>query len=247
MFRQLWGQEMSTQANILVVDDDPEMLDTVELLLTDAGYQVTTALNGQAALAAMSEGDFELAIVDLRLPGTDGLRLTRMLKEQSYIGVIILSGLGETTDRVVGLEVGADDYVTKPFDNRELLARVRSVLRGGEPKPVADSAESNDYVFEGWKLNAATRRLTSPGGSPVELTSGEYNLLLTFVEHPNRVLSRDQVLDFTHRDYAPAFDRSVDVQLGRLRKKIEENPKKPQFIKTVRNAGYMFTAKVAKS
>lgn len=238
---------MNAHGNILVIDDDPDLLDTVEFLLTEAGYAVTKAGNGQQATSAFEVQDFDLAIVDLRLPDADGLTLTRMLKKKTDMGVIILSGLGGATDKVVGLEVGADDYVSKPFDARELLARVRSVLRRLEKRPVSESALTGGYGFEGWKLEATSRKLTSPKGEPVELTSGEFNLLLTLVEHPNRVLSRDQILDFTHRDYSPAFDRSVDVQLGRLRKKIEEDPKNPQFIKTVRNAGYMFSAKISKS
>lgn len=244
----MWGaEEMNAQANILVIDDDPAVLDMVEALLTGASYQVTTTMTGEDAISALNEGDFELAIVDLRLPGMDGLTLTRMLKKKSSMGVIILSGLGKTIDRVVGLEAGADDYMSKPFSTRELLARVRSVLRREEKRPVGESTESDNYVFEGWKLDAVSRKLTSPEGNPVELTSGEYDLLLAFVEHPNVVLSRDQVLDFTHRVYSPTFDRSVDVQLGRLRKKIGENPRKPQIIKTIRNAGYMFAAKVTRS
>ncbi len=238
---------MSAQANILVIDDNPKVLELIELMLTRAGYMVTTAVNGNDAISAANENNFELAIVDLKLPDIDGLTLTRMFKQRSTMGVIILSGLGETIDRVVGLEAGADDYVTKPFSTRELLARVRNVLRREDKMPAGESAEPGNYVFAGWELDATSRELTSPEGNAVELTSGEYNLLLTFVEHPNEVLSRDQVINFTHRGYTPEFGRSVDVQLGRLRKKIEENPRKPRIIKTVRNAGYIFAAKVTRS
>jgi len=235
---------MITQAKILVVDDDPEVLDTVGFLLAEAGYQVESAHSGPEALAILANNAFDLAIVDLILPGGDGLSLTRRLKEHNDIGVIILSGLSETTDRVVGLEVGADDYITKPYDTRELLARVRSVLRRVEAVPKRGRVAGKTYVFDGWSLDVVSMKLTAPGGHVVDITSGEFNLLKTFVENPNMVLSRHQLLGSTHQTYTPAFDRSIDVQVGRLRKKIESDPKKPQFIKTVRNAGYMFAAHV---
>jgi DNA-binding response OmpR family regulator len=237
---------MDKKINILVIDDDPDILDTVEFLLGEAGYQVTTAMNGDEAISKMSEKVFDLAVIDMILPGSDGLTLTRKLKEENDTGVIILSGLKDTTDRIVGLEVGADDYVTKPFDNRELLARVRSVLRRVESKGDSSTATGDTYIFEGWALNASNMKLTSPKGEPVELTSGEFNLLQALVERANMVLTRDQLLDHTHQNYTPAFDRSVDVQIGRLRKKIETDPKKPQLIKTIRNTGYMFTTTVTR-
>ncbi len=238
---------MDALGNILVIDDDPDLLDTVEFLLSEAGYQVTTVLDGQQAIPIFDQHDFDLVIVDLMLPGTDGLTLTRALKAKSDVGIIILSGHGEATDKIVGLEVGADDYVAKPFDTRELLARVRSVLRRSGKKSGDVPTQSQVYAFEGWKLDVSRRKLTSPKGDLVELTSGEFNLLRAFVENPGSVLSRDQLLDHTHPGYTPAFDRSIDVQLGRLRKKIEDDPKKQRFIKTIRNAGYIFTAKVSSS
>lgn len=237
---------MGSQRNILVIDDDPEMLDTIEFLLSESGYSVTKAETGAEAMTAFEQGKFDLAIVDLRLPDTDGLTLTRTLKEKSDIGVVILSGEGEATDRVIGLEVGADDYLGKPFYPRELLARVRSVLRRGERDAEDPATPSQVYVFEGWKMDVPGMELTSPDGQVVVLTSGEFVLLRTFVENPRMVLSRDQLLDHTHQNYTPAFDRSVDVQLGRLRKKIEDDPKSPQFLKTVRGAGYMFAVPVSR-
>nr|MBC8270254.1 response regulator transcription factor [Rhodospirillaceae bacterium] len=190
---------MGEKANIIVIDDDPDILDTVKFILSEAGYQVFTATNGDEAVALLADRVFDLAIIDMILPGTDGLTLTRKLKEENDTGVIILSGLQETTDRIVGLEVGADDYVTKPFDNRELLARVRSVLRRVENKSKPAPTTTNKYSFDGWTLNASNMNLTSPQGEQVELTSGEFNLLQALVEHANMVLSRDQLLDHTHQ------------------------------------------------
>lgn len=238
---------MGEQSNILVIDDDPEMLDTVEFLLCEAGYNVTGAQSGEQAIAAFDGRDFDLAIVDLRLPDTDGLTLTRNFKEKSDIGIIILSGEGKATDRVIGLEVGADDYLAKPFYPRELLARVRSVLRRADHHTEVSDPQTQIYTFEGWKMNVPGMELTSPGGQVVQLTTGEFVLLRAFIENPNMVLSREQLLDHTHQNYTPAFDRSVDVQLGRLRKKIEDNPGSPQFLKTVRGAGYVFAAAVTRS
>ena len=237
---------MTDSANILVVDDDPEIIDTVEFCLSEAGYSVVSATDGLQALDVFNGNAFDLAIIDIRIPGLDGLNLTRTLKKQSDTGIIILSGLGDSTDKIVGLEIGADDYMVKPFETRELLARVRSVLRRLKRQPDALSNEDSIFEFDGWKLNATSRNLISPGNEEVELTSGEFDLLLTFLKHPNRVLSREQLLDYTHQTYTPAYDRSVDVQVGRLRKKIEEDPKKPKMIKTIRNGGYMFTAKVVR-
>ena len=188
-----------------------------------------------------------MAIVDLMLPDTDGLMLTRKLKEHSDIGVVILSGRGETTEKIIGLEIGADDYLSKPFEPTELLARVRSVLRRlGQDKTDSLSIESTIFSFDDWRLDLTARTLTSPKETPVELSSGEFNLLRAFVEHPNRVLSRDQLLDLTHANDTPAFDRSVDVRVGRVSKKIEVDPQTPKFIKTIRNGGYMFAATVAR-
>ncbi len=232
---------------ILVVDDDPDVRDIVERCLKDSGYQVWTCEDGSRVFDIVSEKGIDLAIVDLVLPDTDGLMLTRKLKEHSNIGVVILSGRGETTEKIIGLEIGADDYLSKPFEPRELLARVRSVLRRlGSDKTDTASVETTVFSFDDWRLDLTARTLTSPKGKPVELSSGEFNLLRAFVEHPNRVLSRDQLLDLTHANDTPAFDRSVDVRVGRVRKKIEVDPQNPKFIKTIRNGGYMFAATVAR-
>ena len=230
-----------------MVDDDPDVRDIVERCLKDSGYQVWTCEDGSRVFDIVNEKGIDLAIVDLVLPDTDGLMLTRKLKEHLNIGVVILSGRGETTEKIIGLEIGADDYLSKPFEPRELLARVRSVLRRlSQNKTDTTSVETTVYSFDGWRLDLTARTLTSPKGAPVELSSGEFNLLRAFVEHPNRVLSRDQLLDLTHANDTPAFDRSVDVRVGRGRKKIEVDPQNPKFIKTIRNGGYMFAATVAR-
>ena len=240
--------ETESQAKILVVDDDPDVRDIVERCLSDAGYKVWTHEDGSKVFDAVSEHGIDLAVIDLVLPDTDGLMLTRKLKEHSDVGVVILSGRGETTEKIIGLEVGADDYLSKPFEPRELLARVRSVLRRLGQDPAAESsAETTVFAFEGWRLDVTARTLTSPEDEQVELSSGEFNLLKAFVEHPNRVLSRDQLLDYTHANDTPAFDRSVDVRVGRVRKKIEADHQNPQFIKTIRNGGYMFAGKVVRT
>jgi len=238
------GKEFS--AKILIIDDDPDVRDIVERCLTDAGYQVWLLEDGSKVFDTISENDIDLAIVDLVLPDTDGLMLTRRIKEHSNIGVIILSGRGDTTEKIIGLEVGADDYLSKPFEPRELLARVRSVLRRIGQETPEGTIEVTVFTFDDWRLDVTARTLTSPKGEPVELSSGEFNLLKAFVEHPNRVLSRDQLLDYTHANDTPAFDRSVDVRVGRVRKKIEIDPQNPNFIKTIRNGGYMFAAKIAR-
>ncbi len=238
---------MGDLARVLVVDDDPEILRIVTRCLESAGYRVTTAEQGLNVAAIIRDQDIDLAIVDLILPDTDGLALTRLLKERFNLGIIILSGQGETTERIIGLEVGADDYVVKPFEPRELLARVRSVLRRLNKEDKDHHTSAMVLGFEGWRLDVAARKLTSPEGHPMDLTSGEFNLRQAFAEHPNKVLNRDQLLDLTHKGYTPAFDRSVDVQIGRLRKKIESVPTKPELIKTVRNAGYIFAPKVTRT
>jgi len=244
---------MADGSRILIVDDEPDIREIVGMMLEDAGFQVFTLPSGDGLVDLVTQEDIDLVVLDLGLPGADGLSLTRELKAKSDVGVVILSGRAETTEKIIGLEVGADDYLSKPFEPRELLARVRSVLRrlaagakgGGEAD--AQPAESDAYAFNGWRLDALSRSLTDPEGREISLSSGEFNLLKALVEHPNRVLSRDQLLDLTHGLDTPAFDRSVDVQVVRLRKKIEPNPGKPEFIKTVRNAGYIFTAKVARA
>ncbi len=235
-------------AHLLVVDDDREILDLLTRFLGKHGYQVTTARDGREMRRALEDWRIDLIILDLMLPGEDGLTLCRKLRAESGIPIIMLTAMGEETDRIVGIEMGADDYLPKPFNPRELLARVKAVLRRARGMPVdASPGEKTGLEFAGWKLDLARRRLESPDGVVVSLSAGEYDLLVAFAEHPQRVLSRDQLLDLSRGRMAAPFDRSVDVQVGRLRRKIEANPKEPELIKTVRGGGYVFTPVVQRS
>ena len=237
---------MSGLGHLLVVDDDAEIRALVERFLGRHGYRVTTAADGEAMDRALAAGDVDLVVLDLMLPGEDGLSLCRRLRQSSAVPVIMLTALGDEADRIVGLEVGADDYLAKPFNPRELLARIRAVLRRTrEPAAAVPVAETGRrFRFAGWTLDPQRRELRDPQGVLVALTAGEYGLLLALVERPQRVLSRDQLLDITRGREAGPFDRSIDVQLGRLRRKIEADPKAPELIKTVRGGGYVLAATV---
>ncbi len=237
---------MSDNGHILVVDDQQEIRDVVQEYLTGEGFRVSTAHDGAGMRRVLSQAPADLVILDLMLPGEDGLTLARALRSQSGIGIIILTGRGETVDRIIGLEMGADDYLPKPFHLRELLARVKSVLRRvqsriGEsgPQPARSRAR-----FAGWSLDLSSRELTSPAGEEVRLTTGEFDLLAAFVGNANQVLSRDRLLDLARNREAGPFDRTIDVQVGRLRRKLEDDPQNPTLIKTVRGSGYIFTPAV---
>lgn len=237
---------MSESGHILVVDDQQEICDLVREYLSDEGFRVTTANDGAAMREAMGRDSVDLVILDLVLRGEDGLQLARELRSQSDIGIIMLTGRGETVDRIIGLEMGADDYLSKPFHLRELLARVRSVLRRGATRAGEKSgaAARARVKFAGWLLDLASRELLSPSGEDVRLTTGEFELLAAFVNHANQVLSRDRLLDLSRHREAGPFDRTIDVQVGRLRRKLEDDPKNPTMIKTVRGGGYIFTPPV---
>ncbi|SEH30438.1 response regulator [Magnetospirillum fulvum] len=241
---------MEPGPHILVVDDDREIRDLLARFLARHGLRVTTARDGAEMLRLLDERKIDLVVLDLMLPGEDGLALTRRLREaRSSIPIVMLTAMGEDTDRIVGLEMGADDYVAKPFNPRELLARIKAVLRrvqggGGEGEGEAASAGANKLRFEGWILDLATRDLLSPEGVMIGLSAGEFGLLQVFVEHPRRVLSRDQLLDFARGRTAAPFDRSIDIQVSRLRRRLGDDAKDPQLIKTVRGGGYLFTAQV---
>ncbi len=232
--------------HLLVVDDDSEVALLLTRYLTAQGFRVTSASDGVAMRAALARENIDLVLLDLGLPGEDGLDLTRYLRSHWRGPVIIVTGRGEPVDRVVGLELGADDYVTKPFDLRELLARIRSVLRrtSGHAPPDAGSGEA--FVFAGFRLDPSSRELRDPKGAVIELTTGEYTLLKLLVEHPNRVLSRDDLMSWMHGRDAGPYDRAIDVQIGRLRRKIESDPSAPALIKSVRGAGYLLAAKVTR-
>lgn len=234
--------------HLLVVDDDREIRDLLKRYLTEHGYRVTTARDGQEMRKALRDWQLDLIVLDLMLPGEDGLELCRSIRAKSTIPVIMLTALGEETDRIIGLEMGADDYLPKPFNPRELLARIKAVMRRGRDGLSAPrDAGSETLVFADWRLEIAKRRLKSPQGVIVDLTGGEYDLLVAFAERPQRVLNRDQLLDITRGREAAPLDRSIDVQIGRLRRKIESDPANPEFVKTVRGAGYVFTPEVERS
>jgi two-component system OmpR family response regulator len=236
---------MSDNGHILVVDDQQEICDLVQDYLTSEGYRVSTAHDGPGMRRVLSQAQVDLVILDLMLPGEDGLTLARALRSESGIGIIILTGRGETVDRIIGLEMGADDYLPKPFHLRELLARVKSVLRRvqsrteGSPSPTRSRAQ-----FAGWHLDLSSRELLSPAGEEIRLTTGEFDLLTAFVNNANQVLSRDRLLDLARNREAGPFDRTIDVQVGRLRRKLEDDPQNPNLIKTVRGSGYIFTPTV---
>lgn len=238
---------METTAHILVVDDHREVRDLVSRFMEKHGYRVSTARDGVEMRRVMEVNAIDLVILDLMLPGEDGLSLCRDLRARSTVPIVMLTAMGDETDRIVGLEMGADDYVPKPFNPRELLARVKAVLRRMQGLPDHVRADDTGIVrFAGWELDARKRELVSADGVVVPLSTGEFNLLLTFVQHPQRVLSRDQLLDLTHGRSVAPFDRSIDTQVSRLRRRIEANPKEPEIIKTVWNGGYIFTPAVEK-
>ncbi|MGH7046902.1 MAG: response regulator [Stellaceae bacterium] len=236
---------MSDNGHILIVDDQREICDLVQDYLSGEGYRVSTAQDGAAMRRVLSHAPADLVILDLMLPGEDGLTLARSLRDESSVGIIILTGRGETVDRIIGLEMGADDYLPKPFHLRELLARVKSVLRRVSSR-TADRAPSPPARarFAGWNLDLLTRALFSPTGREVRLTTGEFDLLAAFVSNANQVLTRDRLLDLARNREAGPFDRTIDVQVGRLRRKLEDDPQRPSLIKTVRGTGYIFTPTV---
>jgi two-component system OmpR family response regulator len=236
---------MGETSRILVVDDAPDIRKLVSLTLGDNGFEVETANDGEEMSKALKGRAFDLVVLDLVLPGEDGLSLCRKLRAESRIPIVMLTGRGDDTDRIVGLEMGADDYLVKPFNPRELLARVRAVLRRtNEQASVEQDGGDGVLGFEGWMLDQVRRKLQSPEGEDVELTAAEFDLLAVFAKRAKRLLSRDQLLDLTKGRNASPFDRTVDVQLSRLRRKLEKDPRNPSLIKTVRGVGYIFACEV---
>mgnify|MGYP005752748535 FL=1 len=232
---------------LLVVDDEEDIRELLDTYLTGYGFEVRTVASGAQMRAALQEAPCDLVLLDLGLPGEDGLTLARELRADPNIGIIIVTGRGQPVDRILGLEVGADDYVAKPFELRELVARVRSVLRrinAAAPGPASLAPNDDRLSFEGWRIDLAARSLHRPDHVPVVLTTGEFDLLAAFVRHPNKVLSRDELMDMIHNREAGPYDRSIDVQVGRLRRKIERDPSRPEMIKSVRGIGYVFAPRV---
>jgi two-component system OmpR family response regulator len=236
---------MNRPEHILIVDDDAEIRSLLRDYLERNGMRAEAVADGRGMRTALQTGRFDLVILDLMLPGEDGLALCRDLRATSNLPVIMLTARGEETDRIVGLEMGADDYVPKPFSPRELLARIKAVLRRARSLPEETaSSDAKRMSFAGWTLDLATHQLTSTKGVVTPLSSGEFRLLRVFLEHPNRVLSREQLLDFTRGREATSFDRSIDVQVGRLRRRLGDAGLEPALIKTVRNEGYLLAAAV---
>lgn len=234
--------------HILVVDDDREIRELLSRFLERNQFRVTAVRDAREARRAWPAGHYQLVVLDLMLPGEGGLDFARWLRGASNVPIVMLTAMGEETDRIIGLELGADDYVPKPFNPRELLARVRAVLRRAGDGPTARiDAGSHGIRFGGWVLEPARRRLLNPDGAEVALTGGEYDLLLALVERPNRVLTRDMLLDLLRGRQAGPFDRAIDVAISRLRRKLEDDGRNAQLIKTVRGGGYVLAASVERA
>ena len=237
---------MADKGSILVVDDDKDVRDTIRDYFEFCGFDVFVAGDGEGMRNILARRPIEIVLMDLNLPGEDGLALTRELRASRPVGVIMLTAAGQTIDRIIGLEMGADDYVPKPFDPRELLARVKSVLRRlrERPKEVPTSGEEKPEVVRmgSCTLDLAAHRLYEASGGEIPLTSMEFDLLQAFARHPDRVLSRERLLELAHNRDGDVFDRSIDLRIARIRKKIEQDATKPQVLKTVRGAGYMFSS-----
>jgi len=230
---------------VLVVDDDESLRRLVDDYLVQNDFRVSAAVTGGELMSAFAREVIDLVLLDLRLPGEDGMQLLRQLRAQSQIPVIILTGRSEEADRVMGLELGADDYLTKPFSPRELLARIRTVLRRAHAgQEVHGAPVCRAYRIPGWELNLRTRRLTGDDGAQVALSNGEFNLLAALLSTANRVVTRDQLIEMSRRYDNEVYDRAVDVQILRLRRKLERNPAEPQIIITERGAGYRIAVPV---
>lgn len=239
---------MDATPHILVVDDDREIRDLLSKFLERQGMRVSAARDAREARRLWPLGRYHLVVLDLMLPGEPGLDFARWLRQQSDVPIVMLTAMGEETDRIIGLELGADDYVPKPFNPRELHARIRAVLRRapGAGEGNAKEPPARAITFAGWTLEPARRRLLNPDGAEVPLTGGEYELLLVLVDRPNRVLTRDMLMDLLHNRQAGPFDRAIDVAVSRLRRKLEDDGRNPSVIKTVRGGGYVLAADVEK-
>ncbi|MFV1997260.1 MAG: response regulator [Acidiferrobacterales bacterium] len=236
----------SHKDHILVVDDDTEIRQLLKTYLEKHGLRASTATDGKAMWSVLEKSAIDLIVLDLMLPGESGLSLCRKLCAEVKVPVIMLTALGEEADRIVGLEMGADDYLVKPFNPRELLARIHSVLRRVRafPESIDQAPVKGKLFFADWALDTTARHLISANGVVVPLSGGEYRLLRVFLDHPNRVLNRDQLLELVSGKQATPFDRSIDVQVGRLRRRLGDDSREPRLIKTVRSAGYIFTETV---
>jgi two-component system OmpR family response regulator len=234
--------------HVTIVEDDPDVRAILARSLGADGYKVTALESGVGIEGIITSDPADLIILDIGLPGVDGLTIAQQIRRHSNVAIIIVSGRGDLADRVVGLEIGADDYITKPFEPREILARVRCVLRRSRSQhdAITESDTHICYDFCNLVLDVTAQSLHDAAGRPINLTSGEFKLLETMVTRANRVLSRDQLMDACYGNNSPAFDRSIDVCVGRLRKKLQDDPRNPDIIRTVRNGGYIFAARVTR-
>ena len=238
---------MEPAPHILVVDDDREIRELLARFLEKQGFRVTTAREAREARRAWPLGRYHIVVLDLMMPGESGLDFARWLRSQSDVPIVMLTAMGEETDRIVGLELGADDYVAKPFNPRELLARIRAVMRRAHGEGARRDPLPSSIRFGGWTLEPQRRRLLNPDGAEVSLTGGEYELLTVLVERPNRVLTRDMLMDLLRGRQAGPFDRAIDVAVSRLRRKLEDDGRNPSLIKTVRGGGYVLAADVERA
>lgn len=243
---------MSDSPSILIVDDHQSIRDSLSAYLSKFGFYVDVAENGREMRERLKTRTFSLIVLDIMLPGENGLSLCRYVSEQLAIPVILLTAVGDLADRVAGLEIGADDYVVKPFDPRELVARIRSILRRARPPATYPSHQPSIDVhftvtFSGWTLDLTSRCLCDPNGQEISISTAEFHLLRAFVDNANRVLSREHLLNLTRKSDSFTFDRSIDSQVSRLRKKLEANPRHPRLIKTIRGDGYMLASVMTRS
>ena len=237
----------AAEAHIIIVDDDAQIRQLAAKLLREHGYRVSMARDGREMWQAINASPIDLVILDIMLPGGSGLDLCRDLRARSDLPVIMLTALGSDTDRIVGLELGADDYLAKPFNPRELLARISAVMRRSRIAIEAPFRAGHQLLFNGWCLDTRRRELTNPAGVIVDLSTGEYHLLLTFLEFPQRVLSRDHLMDAAKHRVASGYDRAIDIQVSRLRKKLDAAEEGQAMIKTIRGTGYMFVPAVERA
>lgn len=239
---------MTDRTSALLVEDDAEIGELISRYLENNGIAVTRVINGEALDARMAADEYDILILDLNLPGEDGFSICRRVRAAGDMPIVIVTAQGEDVDKILGLEMGADDYIVKPFNPRELLARIRAVLRRTEPQSRSESAPaSQSFHFLGWRLNLLAREVVSPNGMKIAMTGAEFDLLHALCENPNRVLTRDQLINMTHGPTAGPFERSIDVLISRLRQKIEKDPKNPTMIQTVRSEGYMLSAPVSRA
>ncbi|WP_345009757.1 response regulator [Pseudaeromonas paramecii] len=230
--------------HILVVDDHADIRDLLKRFLETHGFRVTCARDGKEMKRQLESGSYQLMVLDLMLPGEDGLSLCRGVRATSNLPIVMLTAMGEEMDKIIGLEMGADDYLAKPFNPRELLARIRAVLRRTQGQEMAEPQATQQLHFAHWTLDQARRELVDENGVTISLSTAEFDLLKVFVERPQRVLSRDQLLDLARGREAQAFDRAIDTLVSRLRRKLERDPKNPELIKTIWGGGYLFAAEV---